>query len=368
MRKLYDLENSLIALGYMEAASRVSDLIKLATISGIRTLGLKYHAAQLFNRVAGDKWDYVVAKWFIEYNLLQGSFQEYRGGLFGDKNDIIQNLKAINACEELLSKPIEQRKSYCEKDIDCRNLKNWLRAMDLNIESAWEKGEMEEWEMRYSRRERAMEPDEVIGSWMEELKDNIYERIESFTKEDFMKEILSGKFISPAIAKKISFDEAREKWFEKKSVSMPTVLEVGEGWKWVDAGGGRSSWVAKNLKNCGSVSWGNMRATKESGSKARMLILMDNVNKPHAMVTWNPEYVDYERDDKPPIKYLGHIEGVAGSALKPEYYPYFTQLVNNLNPDKIVISNKVEYDRDYNKIADNDQLKELIAPEKLEDR
>lgn len=366
MKKLYDLKNNLTALGYMEAASRVNDLIKVATLSGVKTLGLKSHAAQLFSSF--DKWDYVVAKWFIEYNLLRGTFKEYIGTFYVDKNDPLQNLKAINGCEELLSKPVDQRKDYCSKDIDCKNLKNWIEAMDLSMEDAWEKRELEEWEMRYLRRESAQEPDEVIQSWMKELKRSVSEKIQSFINEDFLREVLLGNFVPPAAARKMNLEEAREKWIEKKTVSMPTVLDVGEGWKWVDAGGGKSSWVANKLRNCGNISWGNLRATKESAAKARMLILMDGSNKPHGMVTWNPEYVDYEMGDKPPIKYLGHIEGVASSALKPEYYPYFTQLVNHLNPDKIVISNKVQYDENYNKIADNDQLKALMDPEKLEDR
>ena len=364
MEKLYKLKSQLLKLGFLSESKRIDNIIKSATISGIKTLGLRDASARLFNSLVGDKWDYVIAKWFIEHNLHRGNFADYSGGFLG-KDDPIQIIKALNACEKLLSKPTDERKEFCEKDIDCKNLKSWVRAMDFNFESAWEKEEWDEWSLRYSRRETSPEPDEIIQNWMEELKSALSEKVEYFISIDFVREVIANKVISPSQAKDKTFSEAESAWLEKRHLSMPSILEIDDGWKWVDAGGGKSSWVAKNLKNCGSVSWGNLRATKESAVKARMLILMDPENKPHAMVTWNPEYIDYEAEKKPPQKYLGHIEGIAGSALKPEYYKYFNMLVDYLDPDSIYISNKKEYNSDYKMIADNDDLKKLMNEERL---
>jgi len=360
--KLTQLYKFLIKKNYLQESEEIKSIIKLSTLSGLKTLGLQDSAAKLFNEIVGNKWDYVIAKWFLEYYLYGNKFSEYSGrwGL-PEKEDPVQNLKALNAIDKLLSKNVNDRKKFCQIDIDCKNLKNWIEAHDLRLELAWEEEILEEWSIRYNRGNPIILPDESLSSWMEELKDNLTKKISEFIKTDFMKDLMENKILSPGQAKDRSFYDVEKNWLETKTLSLPIILEFDDKWKWVNAGGGNSTWVAKNLKNCGSVTWGNLRATPESRKYAEMIVLMDPQNKPHGLVTWNPKYVDYDNLSKPPIRFLSHIEGVGSSPLKAEYYSYFSQLVNYLQPDQIYIPNKSQHNMD-GEVIDNKNLKSLFDP------
>lgn len=361
MKKIFFLSKILKTVGLSKESHEVMLLLKEASIHGIETLGIKHSAAKLFIDLVGEKWAFVIAKYYIEYNLGQSSsFEEYYS-FYGSKDDKIIQIKALNACDSLLSKPTERRQEFCKKDNNCKGLKAWLMDNHLpDIKFTWEERKVDEWTVKYMRLESPfINPDDYILSLMQNLREDISKSIEYFIKDDFIKDLISGKYANARKAKSMTMKELKEEWMRQKPSQMPIVMKFDDNWAWIDAGGDKSSWVAKNLDNCGSVSWGNLKATSESGAKARMLILVDELMSPHAIVTWNPEYVEYDYPELPPRKYLGHIEGVGSQILDDKYHQYFLKLVDYLKPDQVFISNKSTYSAD-GKLKSSEDLKKKL--------
>jgi len=355
--KLFFLKNYLHKIGAYNESLEVNSLIKEATLTGLKTLGLKNSAANLFNNKFGSKWDVVIAKWMIEFYLGRSSFEDY--STYRSKDDFIQAIKAMNGCDELLSIGEEKRQSASEKSKNIQNLENWCSASDYDFSSAWKTTEPDEWMRSFYKKTEPISPYSTISSWSSDLEKIILDRIKYFTDDAFVKDVLSGKFLNSSVLKKMTYADAEGKWRNKMENSLPEVMKFNDGWRWLDAGNGKSTFVAEKLKNCGSSSWGNLRATSESAKKARMYILFDPGNDAHAIATWNPEYVDSYYPDNGPVKYLGHIEGGASSPVKPEYYKYIIDLINLLNPDKINIHDKTIHYSD-GTILSSDKLKDYI--------
>lgn len=364
MKKVFSLSRFIGNLGLLGESEA---LWKLATVHGTMTLGIPEESARIINGIVGDKWDYVVGKWMIETGLLGGDDirETHPSYSTGVKYNTVWKWKALDGCRILLSTALEDRLNLIARrsNNSVTALSAWLKGDDRSIDDSYKKKELTEYDRLYYGRSFAPDPDEFIMDWQRNLREEIVVGIKRFVESEFVREVLSGKWLPPGALKDIPYEEAIRSWMENRAKDYPIVLELDDGWKWVDAGGGKSDWICRKLKNCGNVSWGNLRATEESGKFAKMLILLDGRGEPHGLATWNPEYVDYQDREGRKHKFLGGIQGVGSQPLKDEYYGYVLALVNYLNPDEIDIHpESVRYES--GKVVDNQNLIELINSNK----
>ncbi len=367
MNKIYLLSKALNDIGLHKESGYIDSLIKVSNLSGIKTLGLKDSAAKTFVESFGEKWAFVIAKWVIESSVGNKSFENYYEVFFTENAATL--CKALNACDQLLKTPVDKREIKFNKkgDYDFLNLKSYMYERRLKISNLWEAQILDDFFKRMYKRDN-IHPDEFIISLISELKDKLKSKIEYFKDEDIINSLIQNKFLSVREAKELSFEDAVKIFLKKKETDMPIILSMDDGWKWVDAGGGKSQWVRENLKNCGSSQWGNLRAAKESAKEAKMLILLDGNNKAHGITTWNPKYAEREDDyiAGRTDNYLGHIEGVGSNPLNPTYYKYFLELANHIKPTKIYVRNMSMLDTGGNR-ADNDDLKKALIGYNLSD-
>lgn len=350
---------------YVYASSKSKTLTKFANLKALETLGIPFDTRFIINSKVGDKWDIVVAKWILELAGIN-SKQEYEAFVqpyFGSSN-ICGLSKALHFCKKLYLKR--------EEDRNKKEDNTYFKCFDNCL--AKEK----EYFYKYEEANEMIE-DSTIEYWESLLKEKIDRELSLFLSSSFVQEVITSKWKPIKAVKNTSYKDAFKEWMENKQ--HETFLKVSDGWKWIDAGGGHSDWVAEKLKNCGTTTWGNLRALDGSGQYAKMLVLMDPKEKPHAIVTYNPKYIDDYKEIRnedgewirvPQEKvYLGHPEGVGSSILKEEYIHYFKELYDYIKPDKVYISNKSEsrYDEpsDTYKTFSNDKLKELVQKEKLMD-
>ena len=345
------------------------DLLKEATLHGVMTLGYSDTAAKTINKIVGDKWDFVISKWIFETVNFRGasSVRDYVPA-FSSLNslDIVAHLKAIDGCKQLMNKTEEQRFKIFENRMANKNILNLygMCKKEEEMESFLRAKELSRRDLAYLGLDSSPTPDENLMMKKEELQVKVEELIQKFISDEFVSDVISNSWLPPAAAKEFSYRRAEEKWSDDKTPRLPVILEVDGGWKWIDAGNGKSDWVRTKLKNCGSSDWGNLRATSESQKLARMLILMDGDSEPHAIATWNPEYMVAPDGEKK--SFLGSIQGVGSSVLKDEYYPYVIRLVDYLNPDQVYIPGRMEY-HESGRLVDNKNLKALIDSKKLID-
>lgn len=366
-RTLVGVAGVLRSLGLNEESD---NLLKEATLHGVMTLGYSDTAAKTINKIVGDKWDFVISKWIFETvnSRNASSVQDYVPGPSSlNSLDIVAHLKAVDGCRQLMNKTEEQRFKIFETRMANKNILNLYNMCEKEkeFESFLKQEELSQRDLAYLRLDSSPTPDENLRMKKEELQLKVEELIKKFISNEFVSDVISGSWLPPAAAKELSYIEAQDRWANDKTPQLPVILEVEGGWKWIDAGSGKSDWVRKKLKNCGSSGWGNLRATSESQKLARMLILIDSDFEPHAIATWNPEYMVSPDGEKK--SFLGSIEGVGSSALKDEYYPYVTQLINHLNPDQVYIPGRMEY-HESGRLVSNDNLKALIDSKKLIDQ
>lgn len=365
MNKLRSLAKIISSLGLLED---YASILKIGTLHGVMTLGIPEESARLINELAGDKWDYVVGKWMLESNLWGGQDirKTHPPPSSGVRYNLVWKMKALDGCRVLLQTDLESRSGLIggRSNNSVSALSTWLREQDIGIEGAYKRRELSEWDKIYLRMERAPEPDEIMRAWADEIRPLVISGIKDFLSSEFISAVVSGGWLSPKVLRGMGYEEAMAAWVENRSDEYPTVLGFKNGWRWCDAGGGRSDWVCRKLKNCGNSSWGNLRATKESGESARMLILIGERGEPHGIVTWNPEYVDYEDREGKKRRYLGGVQGVGSQPIKDEYYSYVLALVDYLKPDVIKIE-RSSVRHESGKEVDNQNLINLINPDLL---
>lgn len=364
MNKIYLLSKALSDIGLYKESNYIDGLIKVSSLSGLKTLGLKDSAAKIFLDVVGDRWSFVIAKWIIESVVGNKSFKDYYS--FFHENNAVVISKILNALDVLLETPMNKREfRFNQKDnSDLSALKIHMEDMRYELSKLWEVKFYDDY-LKELYKKDSIHPDEFIASLINYFKNKLDTEIKLFLDEDFLISVIENKFISVGEAKKLSLEDARKKFNKMKEDKMPVILTMDDGWRWVDAGGGRSLWVRENLKNCGSCMWGNLKATEESAKEAKMLVLVDERYRPHGIVTWNPKYAEYNYEEGVTDNYLGHIEGVASNPLKQDYYKYFIQLVNHIKPTKMYIKNNATYYSD-GTYSDNSELKEALKEYKIE--
>jgi len=363
MNKLISLAKALHSLNLVGESSNI---LKVGTLHGVMTLGIPEESARLINELAGDKWDYVVGKWMLESNLWGGQDirKTHPTPSSGVRYNLAWRMKALDGCRVLLQTDLESRSGLIggRSNNSVSALSSWLREQDISIEGAYKKRELSEWDRIYLRMERAPEPDEIIRGWEGEIRPLVISGVKDFLSSEFISAVVSGKWLPPKVLRGMGYEEAMAAWVENRSDEYPTVLDLEDGWRWADAGGGKSDWVCRKLKNCGNSSWGNFRATKESKEFGRMLILIDDRGEPHGIATWNPEYVDYEDREERKRRYLGGVQGVGSQPIKDEYYGHVLALIDFLNPEVVNID-RSSVRHESGREIDNQNLIGLINPE-----
>ena len=175
---------------------------------------------------------------------------------------------------------------------------------------------------------------------------NLLDRLKGFIEETFFDEIffdrkiikdyMQGKLKNLAPYAKLPFLEANEKYEEKFVFADQTPIKTYEnGWKWIDVGV-KCDLVGRKMKNCGSA--GLMSYDK----KKTMLVLFDEHNNPHVVVTYSPNNEEQ----------ISAIKGQGESTIKNEYVDYVIDLADTLGV-------KIRVDNTDSKML---QLKVLLKP------
>lgn len=130
-----------------------------------------------------------------------------------------------------------------------------------------------------------------------------------FTTNNIIKAIDDGtlKILQPY--KDLSFNEANEKFEEKKIFrDKKPIKKYKNGWRWVDVGK-RCSVVGRKMRNCGSA------GVMSQDEDRTILSLFDEHDNPHVVVTYSPNE-----------KRLSGIESAGGTEVKDEYIDYVLDL------------------------------------------
>ncbi len=308
-------------------AAQVNEIIKLSTIKGITSLGFPLEVAKLINKIIGDKWDYQVAKWLLESYGLESIPKEYTGGM-SYKDRFINLNKGIELAKKLKATAPDNRmalyKSKEFKSLEDAIYDQFKWSDDSEGRAIWQSEIGEE---------------EAQLDWLvNDFTGKIEKEIEYFIESDFFKDLLDNKSFNKNQCKLMNYGDAIVNYVEKVKIkNMPVVLDLGE-YRWVNAGGGLSKYVREKMKNCGRSSYGGLRAVNTDENQ--MLLLMDKSDNPHVMLTWNPQFVDIYNEERGPRRYIGYIEGIGSSQVKPEYYKHVKDLFDYLKPDATTLHNE----------------------------
>jgi hypothetical protein len=350
--KINNLINWLIKNNFQNEAF----ILKESSAVGLRSLGLGPTSSALFNNEIGDKWDFPIMKWFISHYTYNGSevaLQKINDGYKKhnsfSNNDVISKIKLI----DLIS---EARNS---SEISRDNYRIILDYFKINTYSANSVAEEIELVKNFFDDKVLSNSKDIALSIFEELFSKDFK---NFISSDFISDVINDKWVTPSQAKRMSYEEALEKWLNKKASQYETILMFDDGWRWINAGFGKSEFVKLKAKNCGNSMWGNMRASEESAKKARMLLLLSPDGDAHAIATWNPEFKSIYSNSDETYRYLGEIEGVGSQVLKPKYYNYVKKLSEHLNIDVFNIANKSTSDGECT--ISNDDMKKFLGEDK----
>ena len=167
----------------------------------------------------------------------------------------------------------------------------------------------------------------------EELKESLFSDI--FFYNTFIKSILNGEVENINDYKNLTFEDAVNKFRSSKVFDEKSIIKQYEnGYTWRDVGA-KCELIGSSMKNCGST------GVMSSDPEKTMLVLFDDNNKTHAIVTYSPNQ-----------KRISGVEGQASNPLKDKYHNYVLDLKNHLG---------VEFD------YGNDKSRILQLRAKLED-
>lgn len=310
----------------------------------VSTLGIPLEVAKMFTQKVGDKWDFIAARWFLNYSGVNSLNEDY--GLPHSEYASEANLllmHSIGVMSKLVNITLEDRIKLTKKDEKFsyfywdKNDELWPNVSFKNFSEK----EMQE----------GLE-DELIQWNLADSIEKFNKKLDQFLETDFFRDLVENKTFNKQQCKNLSFGEAMKEYLEVIKVrNMPVVLNLGD-YRWVNSGTGLSDYVREKMRNCGKASWGALRSIDRNSNE--MLLLLDKNDNPHVIATWVPNYVDYERPDEAAKKFLGSIEGVASSVVKEEYYPYIKALFEHLKPDLAKIPYNGEYHND--KMVSNENL------------
>ena len=168
---------------------------------------------------------------------------------------------------------------------------------------------------------------------LEEQRDFFKKRIEEdllnstfFDYLTLIKDVKDGKLTDLAPYKKLSYQQAQDKYDKKQIFKDVSPIKVYEnGWKWINVGK-KCHLIGDKMKNCGSA------GVMSSDEDRTIIVLFDKGNKPHVIVTYSPNQ-----------KRISGEEGIAGSLVKDKYSNYVVDLEDILGAkiDKQKTKNKI---------------------------
>jgi hypothetical protein len=296
-----------------------------SSVRNFINLGLPQEISNIFNKTFGEKWDQIVLLWYLDYqnikkenikNLTSQNIHyidsEYSIDFF--KGSIV----AIKLINELLATD-SKNKTILYSEPRFKTLKHMVYVFTKSYEDS---------DIYLVGSEDEVDRLNYIKS---KILEKINEDILYFTNNDFFKDLFSNKIFTKQYAKRLTYQEALNKYMENEKVKNSEVILELDGYRWIDAGSLPSIFIAKKMNNCGKASWGNLR----NKNKNTIFILIDNNNEPHVMCSYSPNYIDYELTDKTEYKVISSIEGKNSQPPKDDYYPYIKALVDFIKPDFI---------------------------------
>lgn len=275
IKNLKSLHEALFSLGLYSQSNEVNALMMKLADSRSRIIQLLHFSPESANYLhkTYGKHAFLIGKWTHEANFGVGNIDssiEEKLKSYGDISGIkfLRTLKDLNeileAVKELYALPEIERKDFW-------NSSSVAKKYDLR----WWTKEKSDPYFSHPLSDRSLRY--VIN----ELRSSIEKFFSYINNFDIVKAAREGK-VNLDEYKRLTLQEAEEKYQEKLvAEGFPTILEIN-GWRWVNSG--RSCrWIGKEMKNCGS-------AGVMAGSEERtILALLDDQNKPHAILTWSPD-------------------------------------------------------------------------------
>lgn len=148
--------------------------------------------------------------------------------------------------------------------------------------------------------------------WLDKYNSYYFES--SFFKDNrFISDIINGKIDDLKKYDHLKYEDAERLYDEHILFSKKRAVKTySNGYRWISMGA-KCTLVGNRMRNCGST--GVM-----SDDKRRVgMVLFDSHNNPHVIVTYSPTQ-----------KRISGDEGVASTAVKPEYHKYILDLVHRL--------------------------------------
>lgn len=247
--------------------------------SGIVSLGFPEIIARLFTTKFG-KFAFLFAKWYKDYtnyvNKDRATWFEYA-----------HNTETKNTINKLI---------YLYNHSDSKETYNIARKhLELYVDQ-------DEW----------FDSTEIKSSIIKHLTQEFFEK--PFFRSILLNDIISGKIKDLSSYKKLDYYKALNKYENIRVFEKTTPLKIyPNGFKWIDVGP-QCTFVGSQMKNCGSV------GVMGTDPDRTILCLFDKNNKPHVMVTYQPNEKEIKSE-----------EGAASSIIKAEYAPFVVDLANTLN-------------------------------------
>jgi hypothetical protein len=242
--------------------------------------------AKMLDKKFGNKSS-LIAKWYKDYvavnRQVEDWWQQAHTKLFGSGLGLRYLVELYNSTHN--------RDQYLKT----------LKRLDLSTE---------EFEKYYDNSELYLE--EKRNIILHEIEDTFF-KSPFFKYYSIISDIISGKLKDVAPYKSMDFDAASLKYEESKFFSkIPPIKTYDDGYSWINVGK-YCHLISHFMKNCGSV------GLMSSDEKRTMLGLFDSNHKPHVVVTYSPTENRISGD-----------QGIASSAVKPEYHDYILDLTKQL--------------------------------------
>lgn len=292
------------------------------------TLRIPLPVAKIITKKVGDKWDFIVARWFLNYSGVTSLAEDYdlpMSDYGGEYN--LALMESIGMMTRLVNVPEEKRPQIARQN------EKFLYYYFRKYGDLWPNVNFKQF--AETELDKALD-DELLPFALEEATEKFNDKFDHFIATDFFRELIANQTFNKQYCKNLNYGEAVKEYLDQVKVrNMPVILDLGE-YRWANAGTGLSEYVRDKMKNCGKANWGALRHANPEENN--MLILLDSHDNPHIMATWVPEYVDYERPDDVPKKFIGGIQGVGSSVAKQKYYPQIKALFEHLKPDVASVS------------------------------
>jgi hypothetical protein len=251
----------------------------LESKQSIVNLGLPEVIASLISEKFG-KFAPAIAKWYRDYaihgksDLTNWWLHAYRKNIRGDI-DLLDAIKIYNAA-------IISEEAYAKA----------LEFAGISFDNGYDRAE-------------------VMQDWREIIKEGLF--AELFFRRPLIKAISNKEIKDLAPFKGLAFEQAQNKYEEKKIFSdAEPVKSYENGWRWINVG--QSCDLAGRLmKNCGNV------GVMGKDPDRTMLMLFDPANIPHVVVLYSPNETRISGE-----------EGQRYSSVKAEYTDYVLDITKTL--------------------------------------